>query len=255
MIIVEDDRIRSVVIGPRQRLKPAFIAGLALMGMAATSLGWIVTLAKLHGARQETAAVAQGAEMLASQLQETRATVAGLSGQLGAAQAALAEGLSQEAELRRRLTLAADRLDAAQTAEGRTLRQAAAAARNELAAAEAGALTGTLEAAASSMREVEATSVTLATRRAQAAAAAVEVDAGRLDGGAAGEVLDGMGQALVAARAEAAGLRAEAGALQAQKEELARQAAEAERRVQAVNDAQVALLARLTEHADMRLGE
>ena len=255
VIIVEDDRIRSVVIGPRQRLKPAFIAGLALMGMAATSLGWIVTLAKLHGARQETAAVAQGAEMLASQLQETRATVAGLSGQLGAAQAALAEGLSQEAELRRRLTLAADRLDAAQTAEGRTLRQAAAAARNELAAAEAGALTGTLEAAASSMREVEATSVTLATRRAQAAAAAVEVDAGRLDGGAAGEVLDGMGQALVAARAEAAGLRAEAGALQAQKEELARQAAEAERRVQAVNDAQVALLARLTEHADMRLGE
>ncbi|HYC01720.1 MAG TPA: M23 family metallopeptidase [Azospirillaceae bacterium] len=258
VIIVEDDRIRSVVIGPRQRLRPALLVALAFLGMLLTGAGWIATWVKLNDARREAALVEEGSRTLAASLEESRATASGLAQKLAAAGEALDQALGHEQALRERLAAAATRLEQAAEADAKALRLAAAGARSDLKAADP-ALSGTLEAASASLDQLRSASLDLAARRAQAAAASVEVTSSVLGSGDPGalsaEGIEGLGQALVAAKAEAAGLRAEAASLQTREQAMVAERAGAERRVQAVNEAQLALLARLTQHADLRIGQ
>jgi hypothetical protein len=82
IIIVEDDRIRSVVIGPRQRLKPALYIAAAVAVTLITSAAWLVTLYKLSRANDQLWIAHQALDTLEVSLEERRSALASLTGQL-----------------------------------------------------------------------------------------------------------------------------------------------------------------------------
>lgn len=257
IIIVEDDRIRSVVIGPKQRLRPAFFIALAVSLLLLACLGWALTAAELLRTRQTAQFIEEGTRLMSAQLAESRSQVAALGGELESAKEALASALEQEAEARARIEAVLAALDvpdaAGNTAQTtRALRTAIAAARTGLAPLSTGEESG-LTAAARSLETVEAASRALAERRAQAAIAAAEVAAAQADqevSGNPGLQAQGLALALVEAKAESARLRDEADAARAERDRALAVAADTEARMAVLTEGQVELLSRLTDQAD-----
>lgn len=263
VIIVEDDRVRSVVIGPRQRLRPALYVAAALAGMLFCLAGWLVAALSLSDARQAIGFLGGGSESLAAQLAEARGQLAAMAGEMEEAQLALAAALAEERAVRDRVAQALSTLeDGEEKAAGKdgtkTLRTALADAREVLAPLQLGPAEGGshLQAAERSLAAVGQASQAFAARRAQAALAAVDMAAEQpLDSGEAPDgQAPGLARALAEARGEAARLRAETAAAQEERDRMAAQVVAADQRIAKAAEGQVALLSRLTEHADLRIG-
>ncbi|WP_114392220.1 M23 family metallopeptidase [Oleisolibacter albus] len=215
VIIVEDDGIRSVIIGPRQRLRPAFFVALACVGTALALLGWGMTAARLAEAHRTAAFLEQGAESLAAQLDDSRRQISALSGVLDQARGSLGQAL-----------------------------------------ADSGSMTERLAAADQSLRAVDSMTRDAAARRAQAALAAIDQLASQplIPSDSVPERTSGLALALAEAQAESARLRSETGSARDERDGMAAKVDAVERQMEAMAEGQVALLSRLSEHADLRIG-
>jgi murein DD-endopeptidase MepM/ murein hydrolase activator NlpD len=261
VIIVEDDRVRSVVIGPGQRLRPAFFVALACAFTLAAVIGWALTAAELLRTREAVNFMEEGNRILSAELGESRAQVAALGEEMTGVRDALTLAMQGEEQVRARVEAAladltvTDMKDTAQAA--RTLRTALAAARAEL--TPLGTLQSEqLSAAARSLDQVEAVSRDLAIRRAQAALAAVEMAASRADATLSGgdvPAAEGLALALQEVQAESARLRNEAESVRAERDQAQARLAEVEGRMQAMAEGQVQLVTHLTEQTDLRIGQ
>ncbi|ACJ00381.1 M23 family metallopeptidase [Rhodospirillum centenum] len=259
IIIVEDDRVRSVVIGPQQRLRPALhlaAAGAVCIGLLA---GWLLTVVELRDTRRSVAMLADTGDTLAAQLADSRSRLAALGGELDTAREALAGVLAGDAELRGKLETVLATLDGAAgdtTVKG--LRQTLTAARDGLQPLTTGA-GDHLAAAGRSLEQVGQASLEAAARRAQAALTALEMAAAdRLGATAADDAGDGDGglmSVLAETRAEVRQLRIAVAVADARREEAEQKTTETERRMAAVTDGQVALIGQLSERAELRIGE
>lgn len=261
VIIVDDDHVRSVIIGPRQRLRPALYVGLALLGMVGALGGWIGVSASLEHSRNNIANVEQGADALARQLAESREQLSRVAGELETARQALNAALAEEQASRARIDAAFEALGEAEKPGAKPLRQILLSARAELAPLRIGMDEGGshLSAAEQSLAAITETSQEFATRRAQAAAAALELSIGGLaqeNGGLPTLLLasDGLSSALAEAQAEALRRQGEAESAKTERDAMAARLAAAEQRMSAVATGQVALLSRLNDHAQLRVG-
>lgn len=261
VIIVEDDQVRSVTIGPGQRLRVPLYIGAALVAMLFSTGGWITTYMALDDSRSGVAQVDNGAAALAAQLAESREQLSLVAGELEQARVALGEALSEEEAMRTRLADALEALSEADRPNGRPLRQAVAAAREHLLPLRVGIGEGGshLRAAEQSLAMVAETSEAFATRRAQAAAAALMLAADGLD--STGDSLptlmlasDGLGRALAEAQAETRRYQGEAAQARAERDEYAARIATVEQQMTDLSAGQVALLSRLSDHAGLRVG-
>ncbi|MFC7332357.1 peptidoglycan DD-metalloendopeptidase family protein [Rhodocista pekingensis] len=258
IIIVEDDRVRSVVIGPQQRLRPALhlaAAGAVCVGLLA---GWLLTVVELRDTRRSVAMLADTGDTLAAQLADSRSRLAVLGGELDTAREALAGVLAGDAELRGTLETVLATLDtAAADPTGKGLRQALTAARAGLEPLALGAGEH-LAAAGRSLEQVGQASLEAATRRAQAALTALEMAAADRLGATTGDGTVGDGglmSVLAETRAEVRQLRMAVAVADARRDEAEQKTAETERRMAAVTDGQVALIGQLSERAELRIGE
>ncbi|QJE74202.1 hypothetical protein HHL28_14930 [Aerophototrophica crusticola] len=212
VIIVEDDRVRSVVIGPRQRLRPALYIAAALCGLVFCLAGWLGTALSLSDARRTIGFLEGGAESLAAQLAEARGQLAGMAGEMEDAKTALAAALAEERAVRERVvealaTLEAGEEKAAGKDGARALRLALADARETLSPLRLGPAEGGshLQAAERSLEAVGQAAQAFAARRAQAALAAAGMAADQpLD---TAQAPDEQAPALARALAEARGRR------------------------------------------------
>lgn len=261
VIIVDDDHVRSVTIGPRQRLRPALYVGLALLGMVAALGGWIGVSVSLDHSRKDIANVEQGADSLARQLAESRDQLSRMAEELDNARNALNTALAEEQEARTRIDAAFNALAEAEQPGGKPLRQVLLAARAELAPLRIKGEEGGshLSAAEQSLAAITEASQEFATRRAQAAAAALELSIGGLsqeEGNLPTLLLasSGLSRALAEAQADALRRYGEAEAAKAERDAMGVRLAAAEQRMSAVAAGQVALLARLNGHAQLRVG-
>ncbi|WP_051329925.1 peptidoglycan DD-metalloendopeptidase family protein [Niveispirillum irakense] len=263
VIIVDDDCVRAVTIGPGERLRPKLYVGLALCGMVLACVGWAVTAVNLSDKSQSIAAVEQGTQPLAQQLDESREQLSRVAAELEQARSTLATALAEEEETQARLDAALAVLAEAEKPGAKPLRQILAAARTELLPLKIGMDEGGshLRAAEQSLVSVTEMSQEFAARRAQAAAAALAMVATELDSDTDPASLprlmlatDGLGQALAEAQAEAARKAALADAAQRERDDYAARMAAAEQRMTDVAAGQVALLSRLSQHAGLRIG-
>jgi murein DD-endopeptidase MepM/ murein hydrolase activator NlpD len=239
IIIVEDDRIRSVVIGPRQRLKPAIyvLAGLAALTFAAA--GWLVTAISLHSSKARLAVAQQAIATLERQAGERQAALSGAADALAEARTALESAGAAQAALR---SQDAERTEPAGKGAHPRLAVAAVA---PAAAPAADVIGGALKAAARAVATMEAL------QQRAAADPGMQLPAAAVPGAWP----DSLGRALLAVRADAEDQRARAAQLRLDNARLEARAAEAEGRIRQVTDSQVTLLARLSDHADTRIGE
>ncbi len=258
VIIVDDDNVRSMTLATSQR---PLLLGAALAGMALASLGWIITAAALSNSRSSIFQVDQGAQALAQQLTESREQLSRVAADLDNARGALDSALAEETESRARIKAALDALVQAEKDPSRTPRQVLAAVRNELAPLRIGAdeAGSHLRAAQESLQMVTDVSQDVATRRAQAAISALTL---AIDGATtspdqppalalAGE---GLAHALSEAQAQSLRWQGEAETARAERDQMAAELAGNEQKMSNVATAQVALLTRLSEHADLRIG-
>lgn len=215
MIIVEDDGIRSVIIGPRQRLRPAFFVALACAGTALALLGWGMTAARLAEAHRTAAFLEQGAESLAAQLDDSRRQISALSGVLDQARGSLGQALADSGSMTERLAAADQSLRAV---DGMTRDAAARRAQAALAAIDQLA----------SQPLIPSDSVP--------------------------ERTSGLALALAEAQAESARLRSETGSARDERDGMAAKVDAVERQMAAMAEGQVALLSHLSERADLRIG-
>jgi murein DD-endopeptidase MepM/ murein hydrolase activator NlpD len=244
IIIVEDDRIRSVVIGPRQRLKPALYIALALTGMFITSVGWVATLFHLHRTNDQLWIAHQALDTLEGSLEERRSALASLSGQLDEIRGTLTQA---------RATVAAAgtvRSDDHAEAAGKAARVAVPRPAGPDVAALAAAVGGTDQALQTMAELVRRATESGEQADGDSTAGSTPVVVGNLDGAARR-----LGRALVEARAESKARSSEAEELRVANSQLLSRASEAEGRIHAVSEGQVVLLAKLAEHADLRIGE
>lgn len=242
IIIVEDDRIRSVVIGPRQRLKPALYIGAAVAVTLIMSAAWLVTLYKLSRANDQLWIAHQALDTLEGSLEERRSALASLTSQLD--------------EIRTTLDQARASVAAAQTARPEEHAEAGRGRTAALRPTPAGDV-GALAAAVGGADQAVATLAALARRAAEAGEQTEIAEAGRAPV-ALGDLTGAarrLGEALVVARAESQNRSDEADELRRTNARLMDRAIEAEGRIHAVSESQVVLLARLAEHTDLRIGE
>ncbi|MFV3131379.1 M23 family metallopeptidase [Niveispirillum sp. KHB5.9] len=262
VIIVDDDKIRSVTIGPGQRLRPALLAAAALSGMLIASAGWMATAFALRDSRDNIFQVDQGAQNLATQLADSREQLSRVAGDLDRARDALDAALAEEAQSRARIDAAMAVLTNAEKDGSKTPRQLLAAVRNELAPLRIGPDEGSshLRAAQESLQLVTDVSQQAASRRAQAAIAALSLaleEAESLPGQAQPTLTlatDGLARALAESQAQAHRAQAEAETAWTERNEMAAQLASNEQRMTELAAGQVALLTRLSDHADLRIG-
>jgi murein DD-endopeptidase MepM/ murein hydrolase activator NlpD len=253
IIIVEDDRVRSVVIGPRQRLRPTAILLMAFTGTLMVALGWVLTAVELHRAREMTGYVQAGADALALQLADARAKAATLGDELHQVRADVSTLKAADTDGERRLSAVLAMLEAAgdPDSSSRTLRQAVTVARTELLAMKEAGSAGTLAGLTQRLDGLTAAmpadsrSVDLGSVDAATAPATEQIHAATA----------GLARALSEAESRAARLVNEATIAQADRSRALEQVAAAERRVVAVTEGQVALLARLTERADSHIDD
>lgn len=261
IIVDDDDTIRAVTIGPGKRLRPALLAVAALAGMLAASAGWMATAFALKDSRISMFQMDQGAQTLAAQLAESREQLSRVAGDLDNARAALDAALAEEAASAARIESAMSVLMAADKDGSKTPRQVLAAARNELAPLRIGPgeSGGHLRAAQETLQLITDVSQEAASRRAQSAIAALSLaleDAESLPGSQPAMTLasNGLAHALAEAQAQAQRARAEAETAWTERNEMAATLAANEQRLTDVASGQVALLSRLTEHAELRIG-
>lgn len=261
VIIVEDDHVRSVTIGPGQRLRVPLYIGAAVAATLFATGGWITTYVALRDSRTGVVQVDSGAAALAAQLAESREQLSLVAGELEQARTALGEALSEEEAMRNRLTDALEALSEADQPNGRPLRQVVAAARGHLLPLRVSVGEGEshLRAAEQSLTMVTEASEAFAARRAQAAAAALALAADGLaepDANLPTLMLasDGLGRALAEAQAETRRYQGEAERARAERDEFAARVATVEQQMNDLSAGQVALLSRLSDHAGLRVG-
>lgn len=261
VIIVDDDKIRSVTIGPGQRLRPALLAAAALSGMLVASAGWMATAFALRDSRDSIFQMDQGAQNLATQLSDSREQLARVASDLEKARQALDQALAEEAGSQARIDAALAVLTSADQDGTKTPRQLLAAVRNELAPLrlDAGDRGDHLRAAQESLQLITDISQEAASRRAQSAIAALSLvleEAEALPSSQPTLALasEGLGKALAEAQAQAQRARAEAETAWTERNEMATALAGSEQRMTEIAAGQVALLTRLTEHAELRIG-
>ena len=261
VIIVDDDSIRSVTIGPGQRLRPALLAAAALSGMLLASAGWMVTAFALRDSRDSVFQMDQGAANLAAQLSDSREQLSRVASDLDKARQALDSALAEEARSRARIDVALTVLASAEKDGSKTPRQVLAAMRNELAPlrVDAGDGGGHLRAARESLQLITDISQEAASRRAQAAIAALSLVLEEAESIPAGQpalalASEGLGRALAEAQVQAQRARTEAETAWTERNGMAATLAESERRMADIAAGQVALLTRLTDHAELRIG-
>lgn len=253
-----------MTIGPRQRLRPALLVSAAFAGMVVASAGWMITAFSLDTSRSSIAQVDQGAQTLATQLADSRDQLTRVADDLEKARAALSAALTEEAESRARMDAALAVLTNAEKDGSRTPRQVLAALRNELTPLRIGADEGGshLRAAEESLQMITEISQDAAARRAQSALAAVALAIDGVEGGAADQgtlpslmlASNGLAHAMAEAQAETLRQRAAAESARAERDEMAARLLANEQQMSSVAAAQVALLSRLSEHADLRIG-
>ncbi|MBP7338142.1 M23 family metallopeptidase, partial [Niveispirillum sp.] len=261
IIVDDDDNIRTVTIGPRQRLRPALLAVAALSGMLVASAGWMVTAFALRDSRDSIFQMDQGAANLATQLSDSREQLSRVAGDLDRVRQALDAALAEQAESRARTDAALAVLANADKDGSKTPRQVLAAIRNELAPLRINPGEGTepLRAAQESLQMITDIGQEAAARRAQSAIAALSLvleEAGSTPSQQPTLALatEGLGKALAEAQAQAQRARADAESAWTERNEMAAAMAESERRLADIAAGQVALLTRLTEHAELRIG-
>jgi len=266
IIIVEDDGVRSVTIGPRQKLRPALRLAASVAALAIAVGGWIWTAAELQRARQQAGYLELAAQSLSEQLADTRSRMSTMGGELDGARQAIAALADGDQALEQRIAGILETLDGAATAEGRTaatqLRTALDAARTELAALSGGdERPGLARAADDALDAVARAGREFARQRAQAALATAQIatdqaervmDPDRLD---PGDAASGFARALAEARAETQRQRALADAAREERDRMARQVAAVEARMAGMTEGQVAVLAQLSGRADLRISE
>jgi murein DD-endopeptidase MepM/ murein hydrolase activator NlpD len=263
IIIVDDDHIRSVTIGPKQRLRPALLVSLAFLGMIGATIGWIGCFMSLRSAHADNRQIEAGVDRLAGQLDESRARLAETGMLLERSQDALDAAIANERALQVRLESALSILAKAENADARALRQMASAARQELLPLRIGALEGgsPLSIAERSLHEVESLSGDFAIRRAQAASASLLLVSDGLDF-SPDEVSPmpvalastGFARLIAESRAEAVHYQSEAKRLEEERDSLAITLQAQEQRAQETLAGQLSLIAHLSEQADGQIG-
>lgn len=255
VIIVEDDRVRSVVIGPTQRLRPAFIiAGVSACLFTALT-GWGLTALELKRSKDIIGHVQAGADSLSRQLEETRGQVASLAGELEGVRGSVAAARQADAEALNRVETALAALDRAGEGEAaaRVLRQAVTTARKELAQLRESGPNAALAGVAQSIDSLTETGRALADAPAAVGTGEAPVAAASADSDVHA-VTSGLARALAEAQAETQRMAAAMAAAQTERDAALAAKADTERRMASVEEGQVALLARLTEHAELRIG-
>lgn len=255
VIIVEDDRVRSVVIGPTQRLRPAFIvAGIAAC-LIATIAFWGLTALELKRSKDIIGHVQAGADSLSRQLEESRGQLASMAGELDGMRKAVAAARESDAAALARVDAALAALDRVGEGESatRVLRQSVVNARKELAQLQAAGPNAALAGVAQSLDTLTETGRALADTP-PSAAPVDGVPATIADASDVYAVTSGLARALAEAQSETQRMAAAMAAAQAERDAATAAKAEVERRMTTIQEGQLALLARLTEHADVRVG-
>ncbi len=258
VIIVEDDRVRSVVIGPSQRLRPAFIIAGISVCLAASLTGWGLTALELGRSNDIIGHVQAGADSLSRQLEETRGQLAGMAGELEGLRGSVAAARDADAEALARVETALAALDRAGEGEAaaRVLRQAVTAARKELAQLRESGPNAALAGVAQSLDNITEAGRALADSPTTQTATSADVAATSSGASAADvhAVTSGLARALAEAQAETQRMAVAMAGANAERDAAMAAKAEAERRMASIEEGQVALLARLTEHAELRIG-
>lgn len=261
IIVDDDDNIRTVTIGPRQRLRPALLAVAALSGMLLAGAGWMVTAFALRDSRDNVSHMDQGAANLATQLADSREQLSRVAGDLDRVRQALDSALAEEAESRARIDAALAVLADADKDGSKTPRQVLAAIRNQLAPLRVNPEDGSahLRAAQESLQLITDIGQEAASRRAQSAITALSLALEEAETSSSPQptlalASEGLGKALAEAQAQAHRARAEAEAAWTERNDLAAAKSDSDRRLEEIAAGQVALLTRLTEHAELRIG-
>jgi murein DD-endopeptidase MepM/ murein hydrolase activator NlpD len=260
VIIVDDDKIRSVTIGPGQRLRPALLAAAALCGMLIASAGWMATAFALRDSRDSIFQMDQGASNLATQLADSREQLSRVAGDLDKVRVALDTALAEQAQSRARIDAAMAVLTQSEKDGSKSQRQLLAAVRNELAPLRVQAGEGDgLRAAQESLQLITDISQEAAARRAQSAIAALslvleEAEAVPSSQPTLALASEGLGKALAEAQSQAQRARAEAETAWTERNEMATALAASEQQMTEMATGQVALLTRLAQHAELRIG-
>lgn len=260
VIIVDDDKVRSVTIGPGQRLRPALLVAAALFGMLIASAGWMATAFALHDSRDSIFQMDQGAANLATQLADSREQLSRVAGDLDKARQALDDALTEEAQSRARIDAAMNVLTQSDKDGATPPRQVLAAIRKELAPLRVDISDGShLRAAQETLQQITDIGQEAASRRAQSAIAALSLileEAETTPSAAPTLALasEGLGKALAEAQAQAQRARAEAENAWTERNQMAMTLAGNEQRMTEIATGQVALLTRLAQHAELRIG-
>lgn len=259
VIIVDDDRVRSVVIGPTQRLRPTFIIAGVSACLAVALGGWGLTALELGKSQAIIGHVQAGSESLSRQLEETRGQLAALAGELDGVRGSVAAARAADAEALARVEAALAALDRAGEGEAaaRVLRQAVTTARQELAQLRDAGPNAALAGVAESLDGMTLAGRALADGPAPATPASADAQVAAAGNASAADVhavTSGLARALAEAQAETQRMAAAMAAAEAERDAAIAAKAEADRRMASVEEGQIALLTRLTEHAELRIG-